>query len=262
MRRLPVARLPVPRLLVLALALWSLAGCARVGGEAFQPTVTTALTLTEDRPVGQTIRPAGDILRGIDVLVATYGTSADPAGTLQVEVLDDAGVTLSSAQVAGSALHDNDWVTLRFAEPVGVPTQVALHLTWTGQSQVGLYANTPATPHPDGVLLNDPYPGGELLIDGVPAPGDLAFRVRGDGGIGTAVNAVGRLIRDAAGRLNDVPGFALLWVVLMGGATTLAARGFRRSRTVVQLGQSGPDDQQREDHEARPQQAHNPIRHA
>lgn len=255
-------RIPVARLTVLVLTLLGVAGCARVGGEAFQPTVTTALTLTESRPVGQTIRPAGGTLRGIDVLVATYGTSADPAGTLRMDVLDPAGATLSSTQVAGSALRDNDWVTLRFPEPVPVPTQVALHLVWTGQSQVGLYANTPTTPHPDGVPLNDPYPGGELLIDGVPAPGDLAFRVQGDGDIGTAVKAAGRLSRNAAGRLADVPGFALLWLILMGGATALAARGFRRSRTIVQFGQGGPDDEQREDHETRPQQAHNPIRHA
>lgn len=250
-------------------------GCGRVGGEAFQATTTSALRLTPEHTVGQTFRTANAHLTGVDLLVATFGEAVDPAGALTVTFRSgEAEPRVNQVRVPGAALRDNDWVHVRPPYPLPMSGVASIEVRWTGTSPVGLWANTPAaqrdpaTPasapaaQRDPSPANDPYPGGELLLDGQRAPGDLAFRVTGDASAGTAVSSALRLARSALGRLGDTGAFAALWALLVVTAIGLAARSLRRARTVVQLGQHGPDQQQAEHQEGRPKQAHEPIRHA
>jgi hypothetical protein len=249
----------IPLLLLAVLS----AGCGRVGGEAFQATTTAALRLTPGHTVGQTFQTANDHLTGVDLLVATFGEAVDPAGALLVTFrTGEAEPRVSRVRVPATALRDNDWVRVSPPEPLSSSGAAAIEVGWTGTSPVGLWANTPAAQRDAATPANDPYPGGELLLDGQRAPGDLAFRVTGDASAATAISAALRLARSALGRLGDAGAFAAVWALLLAGAVWLALRSFRRPGTRVQLRQRGPDEQQAEHQEGRPQQAHEPIRHA
>lgn len=247
----------LPLLLLLAVA-----GCARVGGEAFQPTVTDALRLGDGRAVGQTFRTAGDRIAAVDLLVATFGEPA-PSGTLAVTVRAGADEPATAEiRVDGGALADNDWVRLRLDEALPSAGVASVEARWLGEGTIGLWANVPPVDRPEDVPLNDPYPGGELLLDGRRAPGDLAFRVAGTGGTAGAVAAAAGFLRSAGARLLDAPLFAAVWLVLVAAAGAVAARSFRRSRAVVELREGRPHEQQGEHQEARAQQAHEPVRHS
>lgn len=248
--------------LLLLLAVWS-AGCGRVGGEAFQATTTAALRLAPGHTVGQTFRTANPHLTGVDLLVATFDEAIDPAGALTVTFrTGETEPRVTHVRVPAAALRDNDWVRVDAPEPLPSSGVAAIEVGWTGTSPVGLWANTPAAQRDAATPANDPYPGGELLLDGQRAPGDLAFRVTGDASTADAIAAALRLGRSAVGRLGDAGAFAAVWVLLLAGAVGLALRSFGRTRPHVQLRQGGPDEQQAEHQEGRPQQAHEPIRHA
>ncbi|MGH8909496.1 MAG: hypothetical protein ACRD0K_24105 [Egibacteraceae bacterium] len=220
------------RLFFALAALLVLAGCARLGGEAFQASHSGAVPL--DAPVGQTFRPATSGIRGIDLLTATYGQEQDPSGTLRATLRDaQSGTALAVVSVGGDRIGDNRWVPVRFDPPVPAPEVASITVTWDGDTPVALRANVPpADFDPVEQDANDPYPGGELLRDGVPAAGDLAFRVLGTGGPReTAAQLVG-MVQSAGGRLlRDELGFALSWLALLAGAVTLAVIGFRQRRT-------------------------------
>lgn len=211
-------------------------GCARTGGEAFQPTLTQALGLDARVAVGQTFRPATTSVRGVDLAVATYGAPPDPAGVLEVELRDaSTGRLLATSEVPASALGDGAWVTARFDPPPAAPEVAALEVTWSGATPVALWANAPTSAGQEDVgygdpPANDPYPGGELLLAGERAAGDLAFRVRGSGGIAAAPRHLAALVRSAGGRLLDAPAFAAAWMVLLVASAVLAVRGWRGAR--------------------------------
>lgn len=246
---------------VLALVALVLAGCARVGGEAFQPTHNGVVPLEGDATAGQTFRSATGAVRGVDLLVATFGEAADADGTLTVTLADAAtGQELARAEVAGGELADNAWVAVRFGAAVPVGDAAAMEATWDGTRPVALRANTPpAGDHEGGDrLLNDPYPGGELLRDGAPATGDLAFRVVGDPGPGDGIATAAGLARGLAAGLAAQPLFGVAWVLLLGGALLLALRGVggrrppRRRGTVAQLRQRRGGQQGGQRDEGRP----------
>jgi hypothetical protein len=210
-------------------AVLGLAGCARLGGEAFQASHSGAIPL--EVPLGQTFRPATKGIRGIDLLTVTYERTPDPEGVLRVVLGDDqTGATLATASLGGDRVGDNRWVPVRFDPPVPAPRVARLTVAWDGDTPVGLRANFPP-PHFDPAEqdANDPYPGGELLRDGTRAAGDLAFRVLGTGGWREAVGQLAGMIRSAGGRLlrDDLP-FTLVWLTLVAGAVTLAVTGFQQ----------------------------------
>lgn len=239
-------------LVLLLVLLLALPACQRVGGEAFQETFNQPLALTNEVTVGQTFRPATDGVAGVNVLLATYGTRPDPAGTLSA-VLRDAlsGQQLAHVALPGDALGDNEWAPIRFAQPVPAPAVAALELTWDGGPGVAVWADAPL-PQPVDGFLNDPYPGGELLLGGRPAPGDLAFRVVGTGGAG----ALPRTLREIAGRgvalLVGDREFALAWVAALTCAAGLALVGLWPAR---QLRERRPRQQRGQHEERRPAQA-------
>lgn len=236
-------------ILLIALGALGLAGCARVAGEPFQPTHNGAVPLEQGASLGQTFQvPSGEVT-GVDVLVATFAAAAQPDATLHVELLDDpAGRTLAEARIPGGELDDNAWVAARFPEPVPVEDGVAaVNLTWDGDRPVALRANVPPPDFDGQELLNDPYPGGELLRDGTPATGDLAFRVRGNPTPGDALRSAAALVRGLLGGLAARPLFALLWSALLLASLGLAVLGLRRSGpgAAEQLPQGRRDEQDR-----------------
>lgn len=203
-------------------------GCT---GEVFQPTHTGVVPLDGQSHAGQTFRAPSDQVTRVDVLVATYGRPADPQGTLSVTLLEAPGGTeLASTRVRGDALEDNTWVAARFADPVDVGSGAAVELGWDGAEPIALRANVPPAGNDEDRLLNDPYRGGELLRDGAPATGDLAFRVVGATGPGEAATEIARWVRTAASRLTDRPLFAAAWLLLVTGAAALALAPLRRRR--------------------------------
>lgn len=220
-----------------------LAGCGRVGGEPFVGSVNAALPLHEGTALGQTFRPATGSVRGVDLLVATFGSPPDPDGVLEVDLRESpSGEILGEAQVPGTALDDNQWVAVTFGEPVEVAETAVFEVRWRGAGTVGLWANTPPGPPGHGALLHDPYPGGELLRGGGPANGDLAFRIRGSAGPANAVRAAGRLGSDATASLTAQPGFFLAWLALLAICGALAGLGFGHyhRRRPVELGERRP----------------------
>jgi hypothetical protein len=225
----------------------ALAGCGRIGGEAFQATHNGAVPVTG--AIGQTFRPATGAIRGVDLLTATYGRQADPGGTLTVTLTDAAtGLRIGAASVGGAQIGDNRWVAVRFSPPVAAPEVAAVTVRWTGRTPIALRVNAPP-PRLDRTVqdINDPYPGGELLVDGGRAAGDLAFRVVGTGGAADAAGQAGGMIRSAGGRLlrNELP-FAVAWLGLLGVACGLACSGFVRRRRTEQLAGGGSGEQDQE----------------
>lgn len=217
-------RLALP-LLLLVLA----GGCARAGGEAFQPTLNEPLPLEAGRTLGQSVNPAGDAVSGVDLQVATYDAPADPEGVLTVALVDPAsGEVLDSAQVGGDVLVDAAWVRADFGTPVAVGEVVVVEASWEGDTPLALWANVPP-PGPAVEVVNDPYPHGQLVRDGQPSEGDLAFRVLGVGGAGAGAGQAVEVGRSAAARLADQPAFAVLWGLAVVGSAGLAVVGWRRS---------------------------------
>ncbi|CAN5336075.1 hypothetical protein BH23ACT9_BH23ACT9_36530 [soil metagenome] len=216
--------------LVLLLAVLSSA-CGRAGGEVFQPTLNTPLVLEAGRTVGQTFNPVGGTVAAVDLHVATFDTAVDPDGVLTVVLRDaDSREVLDLAQVPGSALGDAAWVRAAFDEPVPVEGVAVAEVSWVGASPVALWANV-APPELERVgIVNDPYRDGQLVLDGVPTEGDLAFRVAGEGRPAAAAQQAVEVVRSAAARMAAEPMFAVLWVLAMAGAGALALTGLRRHR--------------------------------
>lgn len=221
-----------PSRLVVALGLLLvLGGCARAGGEAFQPTLNTPLALPSDTAIGQTFNPAGDAVQAVELQVATYAAPADPDGVLTVELRDPVdGSVLDTAQVAGADMGDSTWVRASFDTPVAVPDVVLAEATWRGATPLALWANVPLEGADRSSVVNDPYADGQLVRDGRPTEGDLSFRVLGAGGAGAGTSQVVEIARSAGARLADQPLFTAVWLLALVGALALAVVGLRRPR--------------------------------
>lgn len=237
-----------------------LGGCGRLGGSPFQATLNRPQPLSADHAVGQTFTPVGPVT-GIDVHLATYGVQPDPSGTLEVVLREGAdGQALATAAVPAADIGDARWARARFDRPVVVDGLAAFTVAWTGTTPAAAWVNA-LPPDIDGAvcagdpperLCNDPYPGGQLLIGGQPAQGDMAFRVTADVGPRDVLDTAVGLVRGAGSALLRQPLFGLGWAVLFVGALTLALAGFRGARTAPQLADRRPDEQQRQGEESRP----------
>jgi hypothetical protein len=222
---------PPLRVAALLLCLLLTTGCARIAGEPFQPTHNAALPLERGAALGQTFQVPSGAVAGVDLLTATYGRTPAADAELIVRLRQDAdGPVLAEVALAGTAVPDNGWAIATFEDgPVPVADGVAaVEVTWDGAEPVALRANVPPGDWTADLLLNDPYPGGELLRDGSRGTGDLAFRVRGAPGAGDGARAVGRLGLGAARGLLDRPLFAVAWSALLAGCLALAVVGLRR----------------------------------
>lgn len=233
-----------------ALVVFAMAGCQAASGEVFQHSFNQPLMLG-DRPVGQTFRPVTAEIAGVDVLLATYAQSVDPAGELAAVLRAGAGGrVLARTVLRHPDLGNDEWAAIRFVPPVAASEVLAVELTWDGASPLAVWANVPLEAPGEDDLLNDPYPGGELLRDGDAAVGDLAFRVVGSGGPGDAARNVMAVLRSGASRLADRPLFLVTWLLLLAGAGGFGVWGLRRAPS--QLGDGRRGQQGREHEEARP----------
>ncbi len=230
-------------------AVLALPGCGRLGGAPFQPTHSLAIPLggALDQPVGQTFRPATDAIAEIDLLTVTYAQLADPGGALTVTLTDHLdGRQLASVTISGAQVEDNHWLPVRLDPPAPAPAVAAITVRWEGATRVGLLANAPPPGFDRAAQdANDPYPGGQLTVNGMPAAGDLAFRVVGTGGAGAAARQLVGILRSAGGRLlRDEPGFTLGWLGLLAGAAALATTGLRRRGNAAGQLRDGGDGEQ------------------
>ena len=248
MRCASVTRMRIGVAALLLVGALMVGGCQAASGEAFQHSFNQPIMLG-DKPVGQTFRPATSHVAGVDVLVATFDETVDPAGRLRAVLRDGAGgPVLARTSVDGADIGNNEWAPVRFSPPPPAPAVAAVELTWDGASPLAVWANTPLDD--GGGLRNDPYPGGELVRGGEPAVGDLAFRVVGTGSPADAARNLLRIARDGASRLAGDPLFAALWLVLVGGAVWLGVGNLRRPPG--ELGERRRGEQPREHEEARP----------
>jgi hypothetical protein len=234
------------------------AGCGRLGGEVFQATHSRVLQLDDSQHLGQTFRPAVGQLVGVDLLTASFSEPADPGGTLEVRLLDAiGGRELTRAMVPGEAVEDNAWTSVRFARPVAVGAQAVLDVRWRGDTPIGLYVNVTPNPPERGMPLNDPYSGGELLINWERAAGDLAFRAVNPGGPGALARGLSGLLWEAGRRLLDRPAFAAIWLLLVVTTAGLGLARLRRARLL----HGQPGGQERGVHEEHAQQESQYLSH-
>lgn len=183
----------------------------------------------------QTFTSATALVTGIDVLVATFGRAADPAGELTLRVLDaDTRRPLGQGRVAGDDLIDGGWAHVDLEEPVELDEpHAAFSVEWDGATPLAVWANTPRSDRRTA-LPNDPYPGGELRVGDQAPPGDLAFRVHGRG-VAAVPGHLVEIVASAGNRLLEVPGFTVLWLLLLAASALLLwrpgrARSARRGR--------------------------------
>lgn len=227
-------------LVVLGVGVLALAGCQGVSSEAFQHSFNQPLRLDGDRDVGQSFRVRSGRVAGVDLLMATFGE--DPSGTLVVELQDEpGGRPLASVDLGADELGNNEWAAARFDSALEVGDEAAVALDWHGEGPVAVWANLPLDGADGEGLLNDPYQGGQRLVDGEPATGDLAFRVVGPGGAGPQLSLMADVARHGLARLVDAPLFSLAWLLLLAGAVGLAVWGLAPSTR--RLGQGRPGDQ-------------------
>lgn len=207
-----------------------LAGCGRAGGQPFQPALNTPVQVNGDTVIGQTLNPPGDTITGLDLSIATFGASADPDGELTVTLRP---VTASGpavqARVDGSDISDGAWVTATFDPAAPGDGVVLAEMTWEGSTPLALWADVPLE-DTEGIV-NDPYPPGQLVIDGQPTQGDLAFRVRADGGLTAAARQLRQTLTTAGLRLLDQPVFFAIWLLGVIAMAWLAVTGFRPRRS-------------------------------
>lgn len=209
-----------------------LSGCGRAGGQPFQPALNTPLRLDSAIAIGQTLNPPRDTIARLDLSLATFGEPADPEGQLTVTLRPVEGsATATTTQIGGSQITDGTWAAARFEPPVVIDGVALAEVTWTGSTPLAVWADVPLEATVG--ITNDPYPAGQLVIDGRPAAGDLAFRVTGGGGVRAAVDQVGQVLRTAGARLLAQPVFTALWLVAVLGVAWLALAGFKSSRAAT-----------------------------
>ncbi len=215
----------------MALALVAgLTGCGRAGGQPFQPALNTPVQITADTVIGQTLNPPSDTIVGLDLSIATFGAPADPDGELTVTLRP---VTASGpavqARVDGSDISDGAWVSATFDPAAPSDGVVLAEMTWEGATPLALWADVPLQ-DTEGIV-NDPYPPGQLVIDGQPTQGDLAFRVRADGGLTAVVRQIRQTVTTTGVRLLAQPVFSAVWLLGVVAAAWLALTGFRPRRS-------------------------------
>jgi hypothetical protein len=205
------------------------AGCGRTGGLPFQPTLNTPLPLGGGGQVAQTLALVDEV-SAVDLSVATYGGAPDPDGVLAVALgpVDGRGPATAVGEVAGADLADGAWVRADLGEVVEVDGPARITATWDGATPLALWANT-TLEGSDGIR-NDPYPAGQLLVDGRPVDGDLAFRLTGPASAGDVLDQAGAVGRTAAGRAAQDLRFAVGWPLALAGCAALAWRGLRHRR--------------------------------
>lgn len=219
-----------PRVYALGVAALVLAGgCARVGGEPAQYTANGGLHVDRFHTVSQTVNPAGDQVKAVDVLVLAQPEEGD--GVLTLALAADGDVLGEQAVPLKGITEADRWVSFAFDQPVAVPDVVDVQLNIKGEGSVLVAANsTPDDANPSKEPVHDPYPQGEAAANGKPINGDIAFRVVGTRGSSGLPSQVGAIVKEGAKRLISQPLFAYPWGLVGSCAALLAAWAFFTSR--------------------------------
>lgn len=126
--------------------------------------------ITAGRTVSQSLRPASDGLRGIDVIFGTFARSN--SATLEMILVrpDDPWTRLVQQQIRTAELADNEPYHLRFP-PIDDSEGTEFVMTLTSAN--GMPGNAVTV----WSLPFDAYPEGSLITDGSRQPGDLVFNL-------------------------------------------------------------------------------------
>lgn len=202
-----------------------LAGCARVGGEPAQYTANGGLFVDLSHAVSQTVNPAGDQVKAVDVLVLAQPEVGD--GKLKLTLAADGDVLAEQTVPLKGINKPNRWVSFAFEKPVAVPDVVDVQLTIEGEGSVLVAVNsTPEDADPKKEPTHDPYPQGEAVANGEPVNGDITFRVVGTVGLTGLSSQVGAITKEGAKRLSGQPIFATIWASGIGLGFCLSVWGF------------------------------------
>lgn len=202
-----------------------LAGCARAGGEPAQYTANGGLNVDLSHAISQTVNPAGDQVKAVDVLVLAKPEEGD--GALHLALAADGEVLAEQSVDLGDIEGPDQWVSFAFDTPVNVPDVVDVQLTVTGEGSVLVGANTtPEDVDPSKEPTHDPYPQGEAVANGVATNGDIAFRIVGTRGLSGLPAQLELITKEGTKRLVNQPTFAALWAGGLLAALALAVWGF------------------------------------
>lgn len=183
-----------------------LAACSTTG-EPSQSAATAVRPVTASG-LTQTVVPAVDGFDRVTVHTATYGELDGVDGILVLEVRQGSEVRATAAD--GADLVDNHPVTLTFEALPDSGGEVAeLTFRYEGTEPLALYID----PY-------DAYAAGSLI----PGPGDLTFTLGHDDRLGGAIDAGGRVVREAGDKAtSDLP-FLLVWVASLVAAGVVLRR--------------------------------------
>lgn len=202
-----------------------LAGCARAGGEPAQYTANGGLNVDLSHAVSQTVNPAGDQVKAVDVLVLAKPEEGD--GALHLALAADGEVLAEQSVDLDEVDGPDQWVSFAFDAPVTVPDVVDVQLTVSGEGSVLVGANTtPENANPSKEPTHDAYPQGEAVANGITVNGDIAFRVVGTSEPRGVAGQIGTMVKEGAKRLSNQPGFAAIWAGGLLVALGLAVWGF------------------------------------
>lgn len=207
-----------------------LAGCARAGGEPAQYTANGGQHVDVSHAISQTVNPAGDQVKAVDVLVLALTEGGD--GELNLALAADGEVLAEQAVPLKDIDEPDRWVSFAFDQPVAVPDVVDVQLTVKGDGSVLVGSNsTPEDADPKKEPTHDPYPQGEAVANGEAINGDIAFRIVGTRGPSGLPGQIGSITKEGTKRLVSQPLFATLWAAGLLAALALAAWGFHRRGT-------------------------------
>lgn len=202
-----------------------LAGCARAGGEPAQYTANGGLNVDLSHAISQTVNPAGDQVKAVDVLVLAKPEAGD--GQFHLALAADGEVLAEQSVDLDEVDGPDQWVSFAFDAPVNVPDVVDVQLTVSGEGSVLVGVNaTPKDVDPKKEPAHDAYPQGEAVANGIAVNGDIAFRVVGTSGTRGVASQIGAMAKEGAKRLSNQSGFAAIWAGGLVIALGLAVWGF------------------------------------
>lgn len=208
-------------------ALACLSGCARAGGEPAQFSVNSGLGLDAGQTITQTVNPAGDVIKAIDVQVLAIPSPGD--GVVHLDI-GEGNRQLSHISVPIGDIHEG-WVSFVPEQPLIIPDVINLAFSVTGEGTLLLAANsTPTDADPKVEPAHDPYPQGEGRHNNKPITGDLVFRVQGPASTTALTHQLSAMMKEGAKRLLNQPTFTAFWAAGLAIAFGLMGLGFARRR--------------------------------
>lgn len=182
------------------------------------PNVQPSPDLRSGFAVGQTFQSRTDRLCRIDVLMGTHRRTLEGEMVLRLREWPfpaGAAADVRTVRVQGAAIKDNLYQTFAFA-----PIPDSRGKTYAFEIRPEESAN-PEIPGLVWMNPNDIYPGGSILLGGLPAGGDCTFRTYASR---TVAASVGRIVAKRPGPLGSPLFFWLALLALEAALTALLWR--------------------------------------